>query len=116
MAAALDLGSSGEIRGGSIPLTRTFINSFYKVMNLYVRIIILWIMFWGIPYIVAKIRWKLYKAENKNGGLNYKYWKEQDFFYDIYRAVFTIGLGLLGLVAFMLFLKWFFPEFEEFGR
>ena len=81
-------------------------------MHLYVRIILLWIILWGIPYISLKIQWKCYKASG--GHINYKYWKENKVAYEIFIAIFSIGLILIGLAAFMFFLLWFFPEFEEF--
>lgn len=83
-------------------------------MHLYVRIILLWIILWGIPYISLKIQWKCYKASG--GHINYKYWKYDKAAYEIFIAIFSIGLILIGLAAFMLFLLWFFPEFEEFGQ
>ena len=48
--------------------------------------------------------------------INYKYWKENKVAYEIFIAIFSIGLILIGLAAFMFFLLWFFPEFEEFGQ
>lgn len=83
-------------------------------MHLYVRIILLWIILWGIPYISLKIQWKCYKASG--GHINYKYWKYDKTAYEIFIAIFSIGLILIGLAAFMFFLLWFFPEFEEFGQ
>lgn len=83
-------------------------------MHLYVRIILLWIILWGILYISLKIQWKCYKASG--GHINYKYWKENKVVYEIFIAIFSIGLILIGLAAFMFFLLWFFPEFEEFGQ
>lgn len=85
----------------------------YK-MHLYVRVILLWIILWGIPYISLKIQWKLYKA---NGGhIIYEYWKEDKTTYEIFIAIFSIGLMLIGLAALVFFLLWFFPEFKEFGQ
>lgn len=83
-------------------------------MHLYVRIILLWIILWGILYISLKIQWKCYKASG--GHINYKYWKYDKAAYEIFIAIFSIGLILIGLAAFMFFLLWFFPEFEEFGQ
>lgn len=83
-------------------------------MHLYVRIILLWIILWGIPYISLKIQWKCYKASG--GHINYKYWKENKVAYEIFIAIFSIGLILIGLAAFIFFLLWFFPEFGEFGQ
>lgn len=83
-------------------------------MHLYVRIILLWIILWGIPYISLKIQWKCYKAND--GHIIYKYWKEDKAAYEIFIAIFSIGLILIGLTAFVFFLLWFFPEFEEFGQ
>jgi hypothetical protein len=83
-------------------------------MHLYVRIIILWIILWGIPYISLKIQWKCYKAND--GRIIYKYWKEDKAAYEIFIAIFSIGLILIGLAAFVFFLLWFFPEFEELGQ
>ena len=83
-------------------------------MHLYLRLFILWIILWGIPYISLKIQWKCYKASG--GHINYKYWKENKVAYEIFIAIFSIGLILIGLAAFMFFLLWFFPEFEEFGQ
>lgn len=83
-------------------------------MHLYLRVIILWIILWGIPYISLKIQWKCYKAND--GHIIYKYWKEDKAAYEIFIAIFSIGLILIGLAAFVFFLQWFFPELEEFGR
>lgn len=83
-------------------------------MHLYVRIILLWIILWGIPYISLKIQWKCYKAND--GHIIYKYWKEDKAAYEIFIAIFSIGLILIGLAAFIFFLLWFFPEFGEFGQ
>lgn len=83
-------------------------------MHLYVRIIILWIILWGIPYISLKIQWKCYKAND--GHIIYKYWKEDKAAYEIFIAIFSIGLILIGLVAFGFFLIWFFPELEELNQ
>lgn len=83
-------------------------------MHLYVRIILLWIILWGIPYISLKIQWKCYKASG--GHINYKYWKENKVAYEIFIAIFSIGLILIGLAAFGFFLLWFFPELEELNQ
>lgn len=83
-------------------------------MSLYLRLLILWVILWGIPYISLKIQWKCYEASG--GHINYKYWKENKVAYEIFIAIFSIGLILIGLAAFMFFLLWFFPEFEEFGQ
>lgn len=83
-------------------------------MYLYVRVILLWIILWGIPYISLKIQWKLYKA---NGGkIIYEYWKEDKTAYEIFMAIFSIGLILIGVVAFGFFFLWFFPELNEIGQ
>ena len=82
----------------------------YK-MHLYVRIILLWIILWSIPYISLKIQWKRYKA---NGGhIIYEYWKSDKLAYEIFMAIFIIGLGLICARALVLFLIWFFPELNE---
>ena len=83
-------------------------------MHLYVRIILLWIILWGIPYISLKIQWKCYKAND--GHIIYKYWKEDKAAYEIFIAIFSIGLILIGVAAFGFFLLWFFPELEELNQ
>ena len=83
-------------------------------MHLYVRIIILWIILWGIPYISLKIQWKCYKAND--GHIIYKYWKYDKAAYEIFIAIFSIGLILIGVAAFGFFLLWFFPELEELNQ
>lgn len=83
-------------------------------MHLYVRIIILWIILWGIPYISLKIQWKCYKAND--GRIIYKYWKYDKAAYEIFIAIFSIGLILIGVAAFGFFLLWFFPELEELNQ
>lgn len=60
-------------------------------MHLYVRIILLWIILWGIPYISLKIQWKCYKASG--GHINYKYWKYDKAAYEIFIAIFSIVKG-----------------------
>lgn len=84
-------------------------------MPLYLRLFILWIMLWSISYLIAKVQWKLYKANNKNGGLNYKFWKENNDWWIAFHFIFTAGIIILSLTGFFVFLLWFFPELNNFG-
>lgn len=83
-------------------------------MSLYLRLFILWVILWGIPYISLKIQWKCYKAND--GCIIYKYWKYDKAAYEIFIAIFSIGLILIGVAAFGFFLLWFFPELEELNQ
>nr|DAH01446.1 MAG TPA: hypothetical protein [Crassvirales sp.] len=82
-------------------------------MHLYVRIILLWVILWGIPYLIAKVQWKLYKADN--GGLNYKYWSRDNGWWITSHLFFMTGIIILSLTGFFVFLLWFFPELNNFG-
>lgn len=81
-------------------------------MSLYLRLLILWIILWSIPYLIAKIQWKFYKTEK--GGLNYKYWSQNNEWWITSHLFFMAGIIILFLTGFFVFLLWFFPELNNF--
>lgn len=84
-------------------------------MSLYLRIFILWIILWGVPRLISAIQWKLYKAKNKNGGLNHKYWSHDNGWWITYHFFLMVGIVILSLLGFFIFLLWFFPELNNLG-
>lgn len=82
-------------------------------MSLYLRIFILWIILWGVPWLISAIQWKLYKA--KNGGLNHKYWSQDNGWWITFHFFLMAGIVILSLLGFFIFLLWFFPELNNLG-
>ncbi len=74
-------------------------------MSLYLRILIFWVILWSIPYLVAKVQWKLY-----DGNFNYKYWRENNSWWIIFRILFMLGIIGFSLLGFLIFTLWLFPE------